>query len=49
MRAVDMLNRRFGRGTVTFAAAGRRQAWKLRSEFLSPWFTTNWYELLRVS
>ena len=49
MRAVDMLNRRFGRDTVSFAAAGRRRAWKLRSEFLSPRFTTNWDELLRVS
>src|SRR3954466_13222169 len=41
MRTVDMLNRRFGRETVTFAATGRRRAWKLRSEFLSPRFTTN--------
>jgi DNA polymerase V len=49
MRAVDMLNRRFGRDTVSFVAAGRRRAWKLRSEFLSPRFTTNWDELLRVS
>jgi DNA polymerase V len=48
MRAIDGLNRRFGRDTVTFAAAGRRRAWKLRSEFLSPRFTTNWDELLRV-
>ena len=49
MRAVDMLNRRFGRETVSFAAAGRQRAWKLRSEFLSPRFTTNWDELLQVS
>ena len=48
MRAVDALNRRFGRDTVTFAASGRRRAWKLRSEFLSLRFTTNWDELLRV-
>ena len=48
MRAVDQLNRRFGRDTVGFAAAGRRRAWKLRSEFLSPRYTTNWDELLRV-
>ena len=48
MRAVDALNRRFGRDTVSFAAAGRRRGWKLRSEFLSKRFTTNWDELLRV-
>jgi DNA polymerase V len=49
LRVVDMLNHRFGRDTVSFATAGRRRAWKLRSEFLSPRFTTNWDELLRVS
>jgi DNA polymerase V len=48
MRAVDGLNRRFGRDTVTFAAAGARRAWKLRSAFLSPRYTTRWDELLRV-
>ena len=48
MQAMDALNRDFGRGTVTYAAAGRTQAWKLRSEFHSPRFTTSWKELLRV-
>jgi DNA polymerase V len=48
MRAVDALNRRFGRDTVTFAAAGARRAWKPRTAFLSPRYTTRWDELLRV-
>jgi DNA polymerase V len=48
MRAVDALNRRFGRDTVIFAAAGARRAWKLGSAFLSPRYTTRWDELLRV-
>ena len=49
MRTVDRLNIRFGRDTVSFAAAGRRQRpWKLRREFLSPCYTTAWDELLRV-
>ena len=48
MRAVDALNRRYGRDTVTFAASGRRRGWKLRSEFLSPRYTTRWDELLLV-
>jgi DNA polymerase V len=48
MRALDALNRRFGRDTIGFAASGRRRAWKLRSGFLSPRFTTSWDELLRV-
>jgi DNA polymerase V len=48
MRVVDVLNRRFGRDTVTFAAAGAQRAWKLGSAFLSPRYTTRWDELLRV-
>jgi DNA polymerase V len=48
MRTVDRLNLRFGRDTVSFAAAGIRRPWKLRREFLSPCYTTAWDELLRV-
>jgi len=48
MRTVDRLNLRFGRDTVSFAAAGLRRPWKLRREFLSPCYTTAWDELLRV-
>ena len=32
-----------------FAAAGIRRPWKLRSEFLSPRYTTCWDELLTVT
>lgn len=48
MGAVDRLNRHFGRDTVTYAAAGLRRAWRLRSDFISPRYTTNWDELLQV-
>lgn len=48
MRALDMLNSRFGRDTVTLGATGRRRAWKLRREFLSPSYTTCWDDLLLV-
>jgi DNA polymerase V len=48
MRTVDRLNLRFGRDTMSFAAAGCRRPWKLRREFLSPCYTTAWDELLRV-
>ncbi len=49
MRTLDGLNLRFGRDTVSFAAAGRRQRpWKLRREFLSPCYTTVWDDLLLV-
>ena len=48
MRAVDAINRDHGRDTITYAAAGRERAWKLRAEFLSPRYTTSWRELRRV-
>lgn len=48
MRAIDALNARFGRDTVTYAASGRRRGWKLRSSFHSPRYTTSWQELLKV-
>ena len=48
MTAIDKLNAHFGRDTVSYAASGRRRAWKLRSEFNSPRYTTDWNELLRV-
>lgn len=48
MTALDTLNRRYGRGTVSYGTAGRSQAWKLRAAHLSPRYTTNWHELLPV-
>ena len=48
MRALDSLNARFGRGAVTYAAAGRQQAWKLRAEMISKRYTTSWGDLLAV-
>lgn len=49
MRAIDRLNRRFGRDTVSFAAAGvSRRGWSMQRGSLSPRYTTNWDELLVV-
>jgi DNA polymerase V len=48
MRALDSLNRDHGRGTLSYAAAGRQQGWKLRRDFTSPRYTTEWSELLSV-
>jgi len=48
MRVLDGLNARYGRDTVTHAASGRRREWKLRSDRLSPRYTTDWEELLSV-
>ena len=37
-----------GPQTLDFAASGVRRPWKLRSDFHSPRYTTDWGELLRV-
>jgi DNA polymerase V len=48
MAALDAINRRFGHDTLSYAASGSKRAWKLRSEFMSGRYTTDWDELLKV-
>lgn len=48
MQAIDLLNADYGRGTVVYASSGYTKAWKLRSDFVSPRYTTSWWELLKV-
>jgi DNA polymerase V len=48
MRVLDGLNVRYSRDTVTYAASGRRRAWKLRSGQLSPRYATDWDKLFSV-
>jgi DNA polymerase V len=47
MQAVDRINRRFPKG-IAVAAAGFDKAWQFKVERLSPRYTTDWRELLRV-
>jgi DNA polymerase V len=48
MKAMDSLNAHYGRDTLGYASAGRKKAWKLRRDFMSPRYTTSWDELLAV-
>jgi DNA polymerase V len=48
MKAIDALNKRYGRDTISLGTSGRKRGWKLRNDFISPRFTTNWDELLSV-
>jgi len=48
MRALDVINRRYGRGTLIVGAAGVKSAWRLRREHASKNYTTSWSELLTV-
>jgi DNA polymerase V len=48
MAAVDGVNRRFGRGSLTVASAGagnRAKGWEMRQERRTPRYTTAWDEM----
>ena len=45
MQALDGLNARFGRGTVSLAAAGIRNDWQMKREKKTPNYTTQWNEI----
>lgn len=45
---LDAINTRFGPRTVKSAACGINQQWKLRADFISQRFTTNWNEILEI-
>ena len=45
MQTLDALNKRFGRDTVTVAAAGINKPWKMRTDRIAPAYTTRWSEL----
>lgn len=48
MEAMDGINSRWGRGTISFAAAGFDRPWWMRQAKKSPRFTTSWADLPRV-
>ena len=48
MRALDKLNRCFGRDTMRYAAAGINRGWTMQSGSLSSRYTMSWDELLCV-
>lgn len=49
MQVLDEVNARYGKATLRTASTGfRRAQWKLRQESLSPRYTTQWDEVLKV-
>ncbi|GAB6050399.1 translesion error-prone DNA polymerase V subunit UmuC [Hydrogenophilus islandicus] len=48
MAALDAINRRFGRDTVTIAAAKSGRCWHMRQTRRSPNYTTDWQALPKV-
>ena len=45
MDTLDQINTKMGRGTLRLAAEGFQQAWKVRTDYPSPRYTTRWEEL----
>jgi DNA polymerase V len=48
MKALDGINGALGRDTVRFAAQGYSQKWNLRSQHLSPCYTTRLEHIIRI-
>jgi DNA polymerase V len=45
MAAMDSINAIYGMNTATFAGAGIRQPWRMKTAQKSPRYTTSWNEL----
>ncbi len=48
MKAMDEINRKFGKDTVRFGGVKTEGDWKMKQARKSPGYTTNWNELLTV-
>ena len=48
MKCMDMINARYGTGTLSIAAQGRDQKWAMRRDFLSKQFTTKWSDIPQI-
>jgi DNA polymerase V len=48
MKAVDRINKMYGRDTVSYASCGIKQEWQMKRARLSPHYTTSWKDLPRV-
>ena len=49
MQCFDGINKRYGSGTISIASAGQTQRWNMKRNFLSPQYTTNWYDIPKIS
>jgi DNA polymerase V len=48
MKALDAINRKFGKGTLVYGTAGLKRVWDMRRAHMSNAYSTNWDELLEV-
>ena len=48
-QVIDKLNLHFGRGTLRLGTEGFEKKWKMRQNFLSPGYTTDWRDIVKVT
>ena len=48
MQSMDMINRRFGKGTISIASEQQTQGWQMKRNFLSPRYTTRWCDIPKI-
>jgi len=48
MEAFDKINQRMGNETIRYASEGKEKEWKLKSQWRSPEYTTQWVDLIEV-
>jgi len=46
--ATDTINRKFGRDKIKLAIQGDGKEWKLKQEMLSPKYTTQWNDIIKI-
>jgi DNA polymerase V len=49
MAVLDSINQRYGRQTLKLGSEGFKAPWKMKQNFKSPSYTTNWNELVQAS
>jgi DNA polymerase V len=49
MAVLDAINQRYGRQTLKLGSEGFKAPWKMKQNFKSPGYTTNWNELIQAS
>ncbi|GAA5130015.1 Y-family DNA polymerase [Thalassotalea piscium] len=49
MKCFDNINKRYGAGSISVASAGQSEKWNMKRHFLSPQYTTNWYDIPKIT
>ena len=48
MTCLDRINQRYGKQTLGLAAKGIVPKWRMRRQYLSPQYTTNWADIPKI-